>query len=106
MTFQESQSQKTELVSSPKSNKSRSSSTNSLNSNSSSNTLLNQQNSELESSKKIENIINKPSNSQLNESLIKKSLQPHKEVLKESDIQVKIADLGNACWMVDLKVFV
>ena len=93
----ESQSQKIETVNSPKSAKSRSSSTNSLNSNGSSNPSLLRQTSE---SNKPENLLNKPTISQLNEISIKKTLQPHKDVLKESDIQVKIADLGNACWMV------
>lgn len=93
----ESQSQKIESANSPKSAKSRSSSTNSLNRNSSSNPLLLRQASE---SNKPENLLNKPSISQLNENSIKKTFQPHKDVLKESDIQVKIADLGNACWMV------
>lgn len=27
---------------------------------------------------------------------------PHKDIFKESDLQVKIADLGNACWTVSL----
>jgi hypothetical protein len=93
----ESQSQKIETTNSPKSAKSRSSSTNSLNSNGSSNPLLLRQTSE---SNKPENLFKKASNSQLNEISIKKTFQPHKDVLKESDIQVKIADLGNACWVV------
>jgi len=99
----ESLSNKTEIVKSPKSNLSRSSSANSLDSNNSSNALQHQEKSEstkVENQMKVENLINPPTNSQLNENSEKKISQPHKEVLKESEFQVKIADLGNACWTV------
>jgi len=99
----ESLGNKIEIVKSPKSNLSRSSSANSLDSNNSSNALQHQEKSEstkVENQIKVENLINPPTNSQLNENSEKKTSQPHKEVLKESEFQVKIADLGNACWTV------
>ena len=39
-----------------------------------------------------------------NESENEKNIFPHKDVLKEADFQVKIADLGNACWTVYILV--
>jgi protein required for attachment to host cells len=36
------------------------------------------------------------------EKFSKSKLHPHKDILKEHELLVKIADLGNACWTVSL----